>query len=471
MNAEDKKQKKLLKKTQFAMLSFSEALVESLRFEGNDLEGISDAWMKQKILGILDGSVPIPGSSEESDQSPLSGKDAQFLRNLWASGMDYLPHEPMFHWLSPWLKIIYSGDYCGFLKMIENKKNSEIQELLSKRETMLNVSAIFHVVIGARSLAVENEMFHQVQKMSKGIMNVKNEHMKILIKLLTLGVDVNVHDIAGFTPLHHCCSAFGNEVTFKMAERLIRAGANVNSKNRFGETPLINLAMSTHYGAVELLLKNGADPYLKENDGCSAHSMTKFNPKMQSLFRESYKQNIKDKRRDPDYQRITKCSNCGKIDQENSKCTGCYLVWYCSVKCQKANWGLHKAQCSKTKSQYRICTYNPFFISSLLGKGKWVSNPIYSKPPALNDLKKRHFVVKTQISDDKSSIHVSNKDQSFSVVIKEEGNGDVYNILFEKISSEGFQGKKGYFHLILEVGDNESCQFRINPNNIFEEPW
>ena len=105
--------------------------------------------------------------------------------------------------------------------MIENKKNSEIQELLSKRETMLNVSAIFHVVIGARSLAVENEMFHQVQKMSKGIMNVKNEHMKILIKLLTLGVDVNVHDIAGFTPLHHCCSASGNEVTFKMAERLI----------------------------------------------------------------------------------------------------------------------------------------------------------------------------------------------------------------------------------------------------------
>ena len=158
---------------------------------------------------------------------------------------------------------------------------------------MLNVSAIFHVVIGARTLAVEHERFQEVQKMSKETMNVKNEHMKILIKLLSLGVDVNVHDIAGFTPLHHCVSAFGNEVTFKMAERLLRAGANVNAKNRFGETPLINLAMTTHYDAVELLLKYEADPYMKENDGCSAHSMTRYNPRMQSLFREGYKQNIK----------------------------------------------------------------------------------------------------------------------------------------------------------------------------------
>ena len=254
MDDEDKKLKKLLKKIPSAMQTFSEALVETIGMEGNELQFFSDAWMSQKITEIMEGTTPIPGSSEESDQSPLSGKDAQFLRNLWASRMDYVPHEPMFHWLSPWLKTIYSGDYEGFLKMIENKEDIEIKRMLAKRETMLNVSAIFHVVIGARTLAVENERFQEVQKMSKETMNVKNEHMKILIKLLILGVDVNVHDIAGFTPLHHCVSAFGNEVTFKMAERLLRAGAKVNAKNRFGETPLINLAMTTHYDAVELLL-------------------------------------------------------------------------------------------------------------------------------------------------------------------------------------------------------------------------
>ena len=59
--------------------------------------------------------------------------------------------------------------------------------------------------------------------------------MKILIKLISLGADVNVHDVAGLTPLHHCVTRFGNEVTFKMAEQLIRAGAKVNAKNRFGE--------------------------------------------------------------------------------------------------------------------------------------------------------------------------------------------------------------------------------------------
>ena len=471
MDAEDKKLKKLLKKTQSAMQTFSEAVAETIGMEGNDLQMFSDAWMSKKISEIMEGTTPIPESSEESDQSPLSGKDAQFLRNLWASGMDYLPHEPMFHWLSPWLKTIYSGDYHGFLKKIENKDDTEIEIYLSKRETMLNVSAIFHVVIGARSLAVEHERFQEVQKMSKETMNVKNEHMKILIKLLSLGVDVNVHDIAGFTPLHHCVSAFGNEVTFKMAERLLRAGAKVNAKNRFGETPLINLAMTTHYDAVELLLKYGADPYMKENDGCSAHSMTRYNPRMQSLFRESYKQNIKSKIKGPDYERTTKCSYCGKIDQDNKKCTGCYLVWYCSSKCQKDHWRLHKAQCLRTKSQYRICTYNPMYMSSLLGNGKWKANPIYSQPPSENkNLKKTHFIVKAQISNDKP-IYISNKDKSFSVVMKKDDNEDVFKLLMEKISAEGFCGEKGYFHLILEAGDNDLCQFRINPYNIFEEPW
>ena len=109
--------------------------------------------------------------------------------------------------------------------------------------------------------------------------------------------------------------------------------------------------------------------------------------------------------------------------------------------------------------------------SLLLGNGEWIANPIYSKPPAENkNLKKTHFVVKVQIGNDKP-IYIYNKDKSFSVVMKEDGNEEAFKLLTEKISTEGFIGQKGYFHLILEPGDNESCQFRINPHNIFEEPW
>ena len=228
--AEKKKQKEMEK----CMQDSADWLSRALDKAKTGFEGAADHYLSEKISGILSGAIPIPYSYEESDQSPLKGNEAQLLRNLWAGGMDYKPFSPTFFYLSTWMKIIYSGDYEGFLKMIEGKSEDDLKKMLTKRESLYNVSAIFHVVIGARN----QHPFLIAQ--SKCTPNDKNEHMKILLKLLSLGIDVNVHDVAGFTPLHHCVSSVGNEVTFKMAERLLRAGAKINSKNRFGETPLMN---------------------------------------------------------------------------------------------------------------------------------------------------------------------------------------------------------------------------------------
>merc|ERR1712079_234794 len=126
--------------------------------------------------------------------------------------------------------------------------------MLKKRECLLNVNAIFHCIIGARTFAVERAEYKPVQEAAKKNLKMTNEqeHMKILMKLLALGVDVNVHDYAGFTPLHHCLTEYGNKVTFKMAERLIRAGADVNAKTRFGTTPLAELVRTSHYEPMAL---------------------------------------------------------------------------------------------------------------------------------------------------------------------------------------------------------------------------
>ena len=35
-------------------------------------------------------------------------------------------------------------------------------------------------------------------------------HMKLLKELVNLGASVNVHDLAGYTPLHHCLTSMGN---------------------------------------------------------------------------------------------------------------------------------------------------------------------------------------------------------------------------------------------------------------------
>ena len=85
-------------------------MLKVVRGMGNDLEVHSEAFVSQQISGIMSGARPVPVSYEEGDQSPLSGDQAQFLRNMWAKGMDYAPSNPKIIYLSDWLKTIYSGD-------------------------------------------------------------------------------------------------------------------------------------------------------------------------------------------------------------------------------------------------------------------------------------------------------------------------------------------------------------------------
>ena len=68
-------------------------------------------------------------------------------------------------------------------------------------------------------------------------------------------------------------------------------------------------------------------------------------------------------------------------------------------------------------------------------------------------------------------LFIYNKDKSFNIDLPKKGNEALYRQLYEKIRSEGYRGLKGYFHVILEPGDNEANQFRINTENIFVEPW
>ena len=83
-------------------------------------------------------------------------------------------------------------------------------------------------------------------------------HMKILITLLSLGAEVDVRDVGGRTPLHYCISKGFNDLTLEMAERLIRAGANVNAQDRYGTSTLIKSAITGCSISVKLLLDHGA---------------------------------------------------------------------------------------------------------------------------------------------------------------------------------------------------------------------
>ena len=420
----------------------------------------------RKIFGILSGAIPVPVSYNDGDQSPLTIEKDEFVRVLWAEGLDYNPDNPRLVYHSDWMRTIYRGDYEGFLEMIKDKNDEELQRMLARRETLMNVSAVFHVITGARKYGSSTQANHG--------------HMRILIKLISLGVDVNVRDFAGFTPLHHCVTKYGNGVTFKMAERLIRAGAEVDAKHRFGGTPLYEVCVTKHYEAVELLLKHGADPLVMDNDGWCPNVITKWNPRIQALFGKYYIKNMKEQRMSPDHESQSKCNVCKKEEATNKRCTGCYIVWYCGYKCQKQDWAIHMALCQKTRSSYKIGRYNGETTvqtySGMYGASTSVT------PPKDKKLQKHHFNVKIQVllctwprlfdvDTSDADLYIYNEDKSFNISLPKLGNEELHRQLYSKIKSEGYHGMKGYFHVIMEPGDQKANQFRINPENIFVEPW
>ena len=67
----------------------------------------------------------------------MTGLDYNFLTN---------PH------LSEWLITIFLGRYEKFLDLLDGLSEEEVKVLVSKRESLYNISAVFHVVNGAREL-------------------------------------------------------------------------------------------------------------------------------------------------------------------------------------------------------------------------------------------------------------------------------------------------------------------------------
>ena len=184
------------------------------------------------------------------------------------------------------------------------------------RETLLCVGAVFHTILGARSLVPGSEYLYNTD--GKAGM----EHMRILEKLIELGADVvNINDVAGFTPLHHCLTAQGNEITFEMAKMLLSKGADPNAQNRFGCPPLSVCVMSGNLDYVELLVKHGADPHVKDNDGFTPSRLAQHYPAVAKILKKGEKNVLKEERElAKEKNLLKKCSVCKK--SAVNRCTG-----------------------------------------------------------------------------------------------------------------------------------------------------
>ena len=120
--------------------------------------------------------------------------------------MDYNPTNKH---LTDWMMTLYKGDYSLTIKLLGKLSVSQASKILEKRESLLNVSAVFHVIIGARCLHGDNALFASVREKIEN----KNGHILILSKLLEMGVDLKAKDMAGYTPLHHCLTFMLTKLT------------------------------------------------------------------------------------------------------------------------------------------------------------------------------------------------------------------------------------------------------------------
>nr|WP_256924404.1 ankyrin repeat domain-containing protein [Sphingomonas sp. IBVSS2] len=121
--------------------------------------------------------------------------------------------------------------------------------------------------------------------------------------LLKAGADIDRYDARGFTPLilaaynghaaavdvliaqgADACKPDGTQgntaqmgVAFKghdeIAARLLKAGCDVNARNKAGQTAIMMAALFGRTAQVDMLLKAGADPAIVDNAGRTARSV------------------------------------------------------------------------------------------------------------------------------------------------------------------------------------------------------
>ena len=112
--------------------------------------------------------------------------------------------------------------------------------------------------------------------------------------------------------------------------------------NRFGASPLFECMIAAKMDSIKLLLHSGARVDLKDNDGTTCWDLAANFPKMIALISEAGTEAARKTRAEKKSEGAFKCgaSGCGK--RGSKRCTGCYLIYFCSGPCFKEAWPTHK---------------------------------------------------------------------------------------------------------------------------------
>ena len=100
--------------------------------------------------------------------------------------------------------------------------------------------------------------------------DTSRDHDATLKLLLERGADPNTGNIIGATPLHLASCIDGRP---NMVRMLLHHGANVDAKNKYGQTALYDALQSNELECCELLLTAGADVDTQDAEGVTPQQL------------------------------------------------------------------------------------------------------------------------------------------------------------------------------------------------------
>lgn len=134
----------------------------------------------------------------------------------------------------------------------------------------------------------------------------------------------------------------------EVADILLKAGGNINRRNRYGCVAAHDAVMARDYSAdgqkktcdaVKYFVEHGGDLDVECGDGCTPRSIAK---KVQFLVPELGKLAKKAPVVDG-----PACGTCGLRGGSLLKCGGCGVRKYCDRQCQRNEWQVHKKACGR----------------------------------------------------------------------------------------------------------------------------
>ena len=163
------------------------------------------------------------GDQSEHDAESTEGR---ILRQVWSSGADYSDE------VGSGISIIHRLCLMGNVKKVTQlldraDDEGERRRLLEKRISVLRVTPLMATVTARRFLP--KEALRAIPA---------NNHVQIVKLLLEAGARTDAKDVAGHSALHKAAGEFATPTSWAMAKEILKAGANINSRSRFGETTL-----------------------------------------------------------------------------------------------------------------------------------------------------------------------------------------------------------------------------------------